>query len=111
MTQTALLILTFQLKHKAGFPNIIYYYLFLTANGFSPGGSSTTIGQNRQVTHITQNNNHSNKTQTQNTTIKNTLLLASTVHKFMSPYAPFTIMHFISDTSSDEKQQNRNKKD
>jgi hypothetical protein len=26
-----------------------YYYLFLTANGFSPGGSSTTIGQNRQV--------------------------------------------------------------
>jgi hypothetical protein len=34
-----------------------YYYLFLTANGFSPGGSSTTIGQNRQVTHITQSNN------------------------------------------------------
>jgi hypothetical protein len=34
-----------------------YYYLFLTANGFSPAGSSTTIGQNRQVTHITQSNN------------------------------------------------------
>jgi hypothetical protein len=34
-----------------------YYYLFLTANGFTPGGSSTTIGQNRQVTHITQSNN------------------------------------------------------
>jgi hypothetical protein len=33
------------------------YYLFLTANGFSPGGSSTTIGQNRQITHITQSNN------------------------------------------------------
>jgi hypothetical protein len=39
---------------------------FKTANGFSPGGSGTTIRHNTQTTHITQNN----------TTIKR-----NTVHK------------------------------
>jgi hypothetical protein len=28
----------------------------LTANGFLPGGSGTTIRHNSQITHITQNN-------------------------------------------------------
>jgi hypothetical protein len=28
----------------------------LTANGFSPGGSGTTIRHNTQTTHITRNN-------------------------------------------------------
>jgi hypothetical protein len=42
----------------------VYYYYYLTANGFSPGGSGTTIRHNTQITHITQNNTpHSNKTQ------------------------------------------------
>jgi hypothetical protein len=31
-------------------------YVTLTANGFSPGGSGTTIRHNTQITHITQNN-------------------------------------------------------
>jgi hypothetical protein len=35
----------------------------LTANGFSPGGSGTTIRHNTQTTHITQNNTRSNETQ------------------------------------------------
>jgi hypothetical protein len=29
-------------------------YLYLTANGFSPGGSGTTIRHNTQITHIIQ---------------------------------------------------------
>jgi hypothetical protein len=36
---------------------IIIIIIYLTAIGLSPGGSSTTIGHNRQVTHITQSNN------------------------------------------------------
>jgi hypothetical protein len=42
----------------------IFTYLFiLTANGFLPGGSGTTIKHNTQITHITQNNTPpSNKT-------------------------------------------------
>jgi hypothetical protein len=28
----------------------------LTSNGYSPGGSGTTIRHNTQITHITQNN-------------------------------------------------------
>jgi hypothetical protein len=36
---------------------IIIILLFtLTANGFLPGGSRTTIKYNTQITHITQNN-------------------------------------------------------
>jgi hypothetical protein len=46
--------MTLSLVHRYYY---FFYYLFLTANGFSPCGSSTTIGQNRQVTHITQSNN------------------------------------------------------
>jgi hypothetical protein len=37
--------------------DIIIIYIYLTAIGLYPGGSSTTIGHNRQVTHITQSNN------------------------------------------------------
>jgi hypothetical protein len=44
----------------------LLYIFILTANGFSPGGSGTTIRHNTQTTHITQNN----------TTIKR-----NTVHK------------------------------
>jgi hypothetical protein len=37
--------------------NIFLSLLFiLTANGFSPGGSGTTISHDTQTTHITQNN-------------------------------------------------------
>jgi hypothetical protein len=35
---------------------IILLLSILTANGFSPGGSDTTIRHNIQTTHITQNN-------------------------------------------------------
>jgi hypothetical protein len=46
------------------FINIIIIIIILTANGFSPGGSGTTIRRNTQITHITQNNTpHSNRTQ------------------------------------------------
>jgi hypothetical protein len=31
-------------------------FIFLTANGFSPGGSGTAIRHNTQITHIIQNN-------------------------------------------------------
>jgi hypothetical protein len=33
-----------------------YYSFILTANGFLPGGSGTTVRHNTQITHITQNN-------------------------------------------------------
>jgi hypothetical protein len=39
--------------------NCKYYFLLLfilTANGFLPSGSGTTVGHNTQITHITQNN-------------------------------------------------------
>jgi hypothetical protein len=46
------------MQQDANNKNNIYYYfiiiIYLTAIGLSPGGSSTTIGHNRQVTHITQ---------------------------------------------------------
>jgi hypothetical protein len=43
---------------------IIYYLFILTANGFLPGSSGTTIRHNIQITHVTQNNTpSSNKTQ------------------------------------------------
>jgi hypothetical protein len=35
---------------------IFIIIIYLTAIGFQPGGSSTTIGHNRQVTHIQSNN-------------------------------------------------------
>jgi hypothetical protein len=55
---------------------ILYYlYLYLTANGFSPGGSGTTIRHNTQITHIIQNN----------TTIK-----WSTIHKIHTQWTPYT---------------------
>jgi hypothetical protein len=42
---------------------IIIIIIILTADGFLPGGSDTTIRHNTQITHITQNNTtHSNKT-------------------------------------------------
>jgi hypothetical protein len=45
------------------FINLIYDIFILTANGFSPGGSGTTIRHNTQTTHITQNNTTINETQ------------------------------------------------
>jgi hypothetical protein len=38
--------------------NYYYYFIinYLTAIGLQPGGSSTTIGHNRQVTHTQSNN-------------------------------------------------------
>jgi hypothetical protein len=35
---------------------IIIYIFILTANGFLPGGSGTTVRHNTQIPHITQNN-------------------------------------------------------
>jgi hypothetical protein len=55
---------------------ISYYYYILTANGFSPGGSGTTIRHNTQTTHITQNNT----TFKQNTVHKNTHTM-NTLHR------------------------------
>jgi hypothetical protein len=61
----------------------------LTANGFSPGGSGTTIRHSTQTTHITQNSttikrntvhkNTQNKhpTQNENTTITTTTRAAA----------------------------------
>jgi hypothetical protein len=55
-----------------------YYYLFiLTANGFSPGGSGTTIRHNTQITHITQNNT----TIKRNTAHKTTHTIKDTLHR------------------------------
>jgi hypothetical protein len=35
------------------FEEVLYiYYLYLTANGFPPGGSGTTTRHNTQITHI-----------------------------------------------------------
>jgi hypothetical protein len=50
--------------------HFIYIYIYKTAVGFEPGGSSTTIGHNRIVTHITRINRTSNKRTIQKTTIK-----------------------------------------
>jgi hypothetical protein len=48
-------------EHKL-LPDIFLLLIFiLTANGFSPGGSGTTIGHNTQITHITQNNTTSKR--------------------------------------------------
>jgi hypothetical protein len=52
-----------------------YFCLYLTANGFSSGGSGTTIRHNTQITHIIQNN----------TTIKR-----NTVHKIHTQLTPYT---------------------
>jgi hypothetical protein len=35
---------------------LVLLLFILTANGFSPGGSGTTIRHDKQITHITQNN-------------------------------------------------------
>jgi hypothetical protein len=48
----------------------------LTVNGFSPGGSGTTIRHNTQITHITQNNT----TMKRNTTHKTTHTI-NTLHR------------------------------
>jgi hypothetical protein len=43
---------------------LLLLLFILTANGFLPGGSGTTIRHNPQIAHIKQNNTpHSNKTQ------------------------------------------------
>jgi hypothetical protein len=54
----------------------IIYIFILTANGFSPGGSGTTIRHNTQTTHITQNNT----TIERNTVYKNTCRM-NTLHR------------------------------
>jgi hypothetical protein len=42
---------------------ILLLLFILTANGFLPGASGTTIRHSIQITHITQNNTpHANKT-------------------------------------------------
>jgi hypothetical protein len=43
---------------------LLLLLLFITANGFSPGGSGTTIRHNTQITHITQNNTTHKSTHT-----------------------------------------------
>jgi hypothetical protein len=46
----------FMLLHKKELRNILLLFLFLAANGFSPGGSGTPVRHDTQITHITQNN-------------------------------------------------------
>jgi hypothetical protein len=53
-----------------------YYYLFLTANGFSPGGSGTTIRHYTQTTHVTQNN-----TTIKRNTVHETTHTINTLHR------------------------------
>jgi hypothetical protein len=56
---------------------ILLLFLFiLTANGFLPGGSGTTIRHNTQITHITQITHH---TQT-DTAHKTTQTIKDTLH-------------------------------
>jgi hypothetical protein len=58
-----------------------YYYFFsLTANGFLPDGSSTTVRHNTQITHITQNNT----TLKRNTTHKTTPTIKDTLHRMIT---------------------------
>jgi hypothetical protein len=48
-------------RHKDIVKNLLLF--ILTANGFLPGGSGTTIRHNTQITHITQNNTPRSNTQ------------------------------------------------
>jgi hypothetical protein len=43
---------------------LFFYFLTLTANGFLPGGSGTTIRQNTQITHIALKQNCTNNEHT-----------------------------------------------
>jgi hypothetical protein len=52
---------------------LLLLLLILTANGVLPGGSGNTIRQNKQITHITQNNTTIKQNSTQNYTTKDTL--------------------------------------
>jgi hypothetical protein len=55
--------------HGPMFKASIYLLFILTANGFLPGGSRTTIRHNTQITHIKQNTHHAQtKQSTQNYT-------------------------------------------
>jgi hypothetical protein len=45
-----------RLRRSASFNASVVLLFILTAKGFSPGGSGTTIRHNTQITHITQNN-------------------------------------------------------
>jgi hypothetical protein len=56
---------------------IIIIIIHLTANGFLPGGSGTTIRHNTQITHITQNNT----TIKRNTAHKTTHTINDTLHR------------------------------
>jgi hypothetical protein len=60
--------LTFNRLHGVIIIIIIIIIIILTANGFSPGGSGTTIRHITQITYITQNNNDQTKHSTQNYT-------------------------------------------
>jgi hypothetical protein len=57
------------------------YYLFFTANWILPGGSGNTIRQNKQITHITQNNTTVKRNTAHRTThtIKDTLHTMNTI--------------------------------
>jgi hypothetical protein len=55
----------------------IILLFILTANGFLPGGSGNTIRQNKEITHITQNN----ATIKRNTAHKTTHTIKDTLHR------------------------------
>jgi hypothetical protein len=59
------------IRKKIDFNAIIITIIILTANGFLPSGIGTTITNNTQITHITQNNTPSSNKTTQ--TIMDTL--------------------------------------
>jgi hypothetical protein len=52
---------------------LLLLLLILTANGFLPGGSGTTIRRNTQLTYITQNYTNSKGHTTQNEYNANTV--------------------------------------
>jgi hypothetical protein len=57
---------------------LLFLLLFiLTANGFLPGGSGTTIRHNTQITHITQNYTNNKGHTTHNEYNANTITTAT----------------------------------
>jgi hypothetical protein len=60
-----------------------FYYLLLlfilTANGYLPGGSGTTIRHNKQIKHITQNYTNDKGHMTHKEYNENTITITTTI--------------------------------
>jgi hypothetical protein len=61
---------------------LLLLLFILTANGFLPGGSGTTIRHNKQITHITQNN-----TTIKRNTAHKTTHTVNTLHRMNTTYS------------------------